>query len=100
VETFNVQTFNVERLFLESRVIGAVPAGVAAASELAEPERSETRPVVIFRAHVIDPDQCQFGRFRSHGFGRLDFRPGSLIRLHGRESYHLPRHRSPRSRRR
>jgi hypothetical protein len=41
-------------------VIRAIPAGVAAAAELAQAEGAEAGPVVVLGAHIFDPNVLRF----------------------------------------
>jgi hypothetical protein len=44
-------------------VVRPVPAGVAAAPELAQTERAETGAVITLGSRVIDLDEYRFGRW-------------------------------------
>ena len=63
---------------LEARVVGPVPAGVAGAPELAEPERPQAGGGVAIVAEITDDNEFN-GLLRRRRVVRFDIRCGGRI---------------------
>jgi hypothetical protein len=63
-------------------MIGPVPAGVAAASELAEAEGPEAGAVIALRADVVDLDVVRPRRWISRGTGDVMIGRRTVVFIH------------------